>query len=186
METDFDSGYEGEEYDGGAPVVAPGGGVPLGRPATPYAAEHYYYLETLYSSDYRDPLIQKIQKTHLSPAAKRAFVATIQAFFSHTAFLSYQKDPEIAEIDLDIALNQLVLSCNVVDINLPEYPHMVELIRSHFNRFIVTRATGSERERILQNRSTYEQVQKIAQEEEKKQSRRGLGIIDALTGRGGT
>lgn len=186
MEADYDSGYEGETY-GEEPVsAAPRGPAPLGRPATPYAAEHYYYLETLYSSDYKADLILRIRETHLSPAAKRAFIATIESFFAHTAFLSYQKDPEIAEIDLDIALNQLTLSCNVVDINLPEYPHLIELIRSHFNRFIATRATGPERERILQNRSTFEQVQKIAQDEEKKQGRRGLGILDALTGRGGT
>lgn len=187
MEADYDSGYEGETY-GEEPVSAAPGGrtAPLGRPATPYAAEHYYYLETLYSSDYLQPLIRAIEKTHLSPAAKRSFVITIQDYFAHTAFLSYQRDPEIPEIDLDIALNQVKLSCNNVDINLPEFPLTIELIRSHFNRFVATRATGPERERILQNRSTFEQVQKIAQDEEKKQGRRGLGIFDALMGRGGT
>lgn len=181
MDCEDESGYEDE---GGA-GIAPVGGAPLGRPATPYTAEHYAYLESLYSSDYRAPLIAKIQETHLSPAAKRAFISTIGAFFSHTAFLSYQKDPEYAAIDLDIALNQQVLNCNVVDINLPEYPHTIELIRSHFNLFIASRATGPERERILQNRSTYEQVQRIATDEKKEQSRRGLGIVDFVTNRGG-
>jgi len=63
------------------------------------------------------------------PGAKRAFISTILNFFSHTALLSYQRDAEIAEIDLDIALNLLALNCNKVDINLPEYPHLIELIR---------------------------------------------------------
>ena len=157
---------------------------PTGRPAAPYVGEHYNYLESLYSSDYRPYLIQRIKESHLSPGAKRAFISTILNFFSHTALLSYQRDAEIAEIDLDIALNLLALNCNKVDINLPEYPHLIELIRAHFNRFIVSRTLGAERERILQNRTTYESVSKITNDEEKKRAKRGLGIIDRVFGGG--
>lgn len=153
-----------------------------GRPAQPYITEHYNYLESLYSSDYRPYLTEKVLASHLSPAAKRAFISTIQNFFSHTALLSHQKDPELAEVDLDIALNLLTLSCTRVDINLPEYPHLIEMVRTHFNRFVGTRAQGPERERILQNRSTYEQINTVADAEEKRKSKRGLGIIDRLTG----
>lgn len=157
---------------------------PTGRPAVPYIAEHYNYLESLYSSDYRPYLISRINASHLSPGAKRAFVSTILNFFSHTALLSYQRDAEIAEIDLDIALNLLALNCNKVDINLPEYPHLIELIRAHFNRFIVSRTLGTERERILQNRTTYESVSKITNDEEQKRAKRGLGIISRVFGGG--
>lgn len=157
---------------------------PTGRPAVPYIAEHYNYLESLYSSDYRPFLIERINASHLSPGAKRAFISTILNFFSHTALLSYQRDAEIAEIDLDIALNILALNCNKVDINLPEYPHLIELIRAHFNRFIVSRTLGTERERILQNRTTYESVSKITNDEEQKRAKRGLGIISRVFGGG--
>jgi hypothetical protein len=157
---------------------------PTGRPAVPYVAEHYNYLESLYSSDYRPFLIERINASHLSPGAKRGFESTIRNFFAHTALLSYQRDAEIAEIDLDIALNLLALNCNKVDINLPEYPHLIELIRAHFNRFIVSRTLGAERERILQNRTTYESVSKITNDEEKKRAKRGLGIIGRVFGGG--
>ncbi|MFA7162034.1 MAG: hypothetical protein WC083_05635 [Candidatus Methanomethylophilaceae archaeon] len=157
-----------------------------GRPGVPYVAEHYSYLESLYSSDYRQYLMDLIDVSHLSPAAKRAFLSTIRNFFSQTAFLSYQRDSEIAEIDLDIALNLLTLSCNKIDINLPEYPHLIELIRAHYNRFIISRTLGTERERILQNRTTYESVSKIATDEEQKRAKRGLGIISRIFGGGST
>lgn len=173
--------YEGTDpYDPGPPPIAPSdlqGIAPTGRPTQPYDAEHYVYLHSLYSTEYTDILIERINISHLSPKAKRAFVLTVTNFFAPTAFLSYQKDVEIAEIDLDIALNQLTLSCTKVDINLPEYNHIIELIRAHYNRFIISRTTGPERERILQNRTTFEQVSKIANDEEKKRSRRGLGVI---------
>ncbi len=157
---------------------------PIGRPAAPYVGEHYNYLVSLYSSDYRPYLIQRIKESHLSPGAKRAFISAILNFFSHTALLSYQRDAEIAEIDLDIALNLLALNCNKVDINLPEYPHLIELVRAHFNRFIVTRTLGTERERILQNRTTYESISKITNDEEQKRAKRGLGIISRVFGGG--
>jgi hypothetical protein len=178
-DSDYDDYDETAESD--APprrAIAPA----TGRPTLPYVAEHYNYLESLYSSDYRPFLIDKITHSHLSPAAKRAFVTTIENFFSHMALLSYQKDVEIAEIDLDIALNLLTLSCTKPDINLPEYPHLIEMVRAHFNRFIATRAQGPERERILQNRTTYEQVSKIANDAEQKKAKRGLGIIDRIIG----
>ena len=157
---------------------------PTGRPAVPYIAEHYNYLESLYSSDYRPFLIERINASHLSPGAKRAFESTILNFFSHTALLSYQRDAEIAEIDLDIALNLLALNCNKVDINLSEYRLMIERVRAQFNRFIVNRTLGTERERILQNRTTYESVSKITNDEEKKRAKRGLGIIGRVFGGG--
>ncbi len=177
---DYDE-YDGSDEGAGAePTKRP---VPaIGRPSHPYIAEHYNYLESLYSSDYRPYLTDKVLRSHLSPAAKRGFITTIQNYFSHTALLSHQKDPELAEIDLDIALNLLTLSCTRVDINLPEYPHLIEMVRAHFNRFVGTRAQGPERERILQNRSSYEQISTITDNEEKKKSKRGLGIIGRLLG----
>lgn len=177
MDDDYD-----EYGEGTGPIIHPD--TATGRPSQPYIAEHYNYLESLYSSDYRPYLIENVLKSHLSPAAKRSFVTTIQNFFSHTALLSHQKDPELAEIDLDIALNLLALSCTKVDINLPEYPHLIEMVRAHFNRFIGTRAQGPERERILQNRTSYEQISTITNDEEKKKSKRGLGIIDRFLGGG--
>lgn len=173
----------GADYDYGTNPQQPPS-APTGRPAAPYVGEHYNYLESLYSSDYRPYLISRINASHLSPGAKRAFISTILNFFSHTALLSYQRDAEIAEIDLDIALNLLALNCNKVDINLPEYPHLIELIRAHFNRFIVSRTLGTERERILQNRTTYESVSKITNDEEQKRAKRGLGIISRVFGGG--
>ncbi|MDD2258180.1 MAG: hypothetical protein PHN91_03345 [Patescibacteria group bacterium] len=181
----WDQGSDGYDDYGDEADPAPRRPIPAtGRPSHPYIAEHYNYLESLYSSDYRPYLAEKILISHLSPAAKRAFITTIQNFFSHTALLSHQKDAEIAEIDLDIALNLLTLSCSRVDINLPEYPHLIEMVRAHFNRFIGTRAQGPQRERILQNRSTYEQVSTITNDEEKRKSKRGLGIINRLIGGG--
>ncbi len=178
--------YEDEEVENFDETVTPptGGAPPLGRPSSPYAAEHYRYLGSLYSSDFAPYLISVIQTTHLSPRAKRAFISTVLDFFSQTAYLSHQKDVELAEIDLDLALNLATISCNKVDINLPEYPHLLELIRSHYNRFIISRTTGPDRERILQNRTTYEQVSKVESESEQKKSKRGLGIVGRLFGGG--
>lgn len=171
-----------DEYDDEAETAPQCPTPATGRPSQPYIAEHYNYLESLYSSDYRPYLIGQVLDSHLSPAAKRGFITTIQNFFSHTSLLSYQKDPEIAEIDLDIALNLLTISCSRVDINLPEYPHLIEMVRTHYNRFVGTRAQGPERERILQNRSTYEQISTVTKDEEKRKSKRGLGIINRLIG----
>ncbi|MDD4460198.1 MAG: hypothetical protein PHQ24_10420 [Proteiniphilum sp.] len=169
--------------DSGDEADFPQGRIPTTRrPSHPYIAEHYNYLESLYSSDYRPYLINEILKSHLSPRSKLRLVSTIENFFSHTALLSYQKDPELAEIDLALAINLAVVSDNKVDINLPEFPHLVEVTQSHFNRFVASRAQGPERERILQNRSTYEQINTVTDAEEKRKSKRGLGIINRLMG----
>lgn len=183
-EENNDEEFENDEdftTDANPPMGEGGGG---GGGPQEFSSEHYNYLGSLYTSDYTPMLVFKIKESHLSPAAKRAFIATIMSFFSQTAFLSHQKDVEIAEIDLDMALNILTQSCNKVDINLPEYPHLIELIKSHYNRFIISRTTGPERERVLQNKTTYENISRIASDEEKKKKTRGLGIISKLLGKG--
>ena len=87
-------------------------------------------------------------------------------------------------VSIPIGFSHQLRHCNKVDINLPEYPHLIELIRAHFNRFIVSRTLGTERERILQNRTTYESVSKITNDEEQKRAKRGLGIISRVFGGG--
>jgi len=175
-----EDGNENDEYTPDMMPPMDGGGE--GQQA--FSSEHYNYLGSLYTSDYTPLLITKVAESHLSPAAKRAFIATIASFFSQTAYLSHQNDIEVAEIDLDLALNILTQSCNKVDINLSEYPHLIELIKTHYNRFIISRTTGPERERILQSKTTSENISRVVADEEKKKKSRGLGIIAKLLGRG--
>lgn len=174
-------GCRNDDMDGGGfpPEM---GGVPEGGQ---YSAEHYNYLVNLHSTEYQRDLMKMVNRSHISPKLKRALRIVIRNFFSHTAFLSFQKDGDMAEIDLQINLNIAVASATKADINMPEYPHILENIGSHFNRFIITRTFGLNRERLIQGRTSMENITRMADDDEKRQKRRGLGIWGMITGNTG-
>jgi hypothetical protein len=185
VEEESYNGDDAPDYDpdmGGGSFPPEMGGVPDGGQ---YSAEHYNYLVNLHSTEYQRDLMKMVTRSHLSPKLKRALKIVVRNFFSHTAFLSYQKDGDMAEIDLAINLNIAVASATKADINTPEYPHILENISSHFNRFIITRTFGPNRERLVQGRQSMENITRMADNDEKRQKRKGLGIWGMITGNSG-
>jgi len=148
-----------------------------------YGGEHYNFLNDVSSSDYKNEIIRDIVYQPLSPRLKRYFISVVNNFFSRTVLLSNQDTPGIAETHLDLALNLAGLHATKEDEKRPEFIGTKASIKSHCINFILTRARGKERERIILNRTSMENIQKMDEYEEKRERRRGIGVVDWLTGR---
>lgn len=149
-----------------------------------FSGEHYNYLRDFYTSDYLPLLVNDIKASHLSPRAKRAFISTVVGACSTTTFLSKQQNVQDSEIGLELILNTIIPACNKTDVNLPEYPRLLEQLKEHM-RYIATRTIGSDRERILNNRQTVEHIQTMNEKEQEKKRKSGLGILGMFTGKTG-
>ena len=148
-----------------------------------YEGPHYQYQRDLYTSDFLGPVVAKIQMSHLSPRAKRQLISSALEISSNSMLLSSQTKTDESETSFLIQLNLVEASCNKVDVNLPEYPHLLEQLRE-LTRLHATRTVGKNRERMQQNRQTIENIQQMGERDHEQNRKKGFGLFSVF-GRGG-
>lgn len=109
----------------------------------------------LRSTPFKDEAKQYIKYGNLYPRAKRALRAFIDNFLSEMTLLSNFKDVDAALLDFDIAIIRMVPNFYPSDRRNPFLDHVLELLRSHV-KAMFGRATGADRERLLNMRQTVE------------------------------
>lgn len=109
----------------------------------------------LRSTPYKDESKYYIANTNLYPRAKRALNAFIDDFLSEMTLLSNYKNVEAALLDFDIAIIRMVPNFYPSDRKNPFLDHILELLRTHV-KSMFGRATGLDRERLLNMKQTVE------------------------------
>jgi hypothetical protein len=138
---------------------------------------YYRYLETIRHTKYTEELLQSLRSARISLAAKNALSLVVGGYFDDNAILSDIRDPEIPQINLDIALIMARLSYNRHDITVPELPQLENMIRIYFNNFILPRMTGAARERLISNTVNIKEERKILTGAAEPGSRTPTGIL---------
>jgi len=109
----------------------------------------------LRSTPFKEEAKQYIDNGNLYPRARRALAAFIDNHLSEMSLLSNYRDENAALLDFDIAMIKMVPNYYPSDRKNPLLSHIEELLRSHV-KSIFTRATGGDRERLLNMKQTVE------------------------------
>ncbi|MCK5138219.1 MAG: hypothetical protein KAQ85_00115 [Thermodesulfovibrionia bacterium] len=112
----------------------------------------------LRSTPFKEEAKQYIQNGNLYPRAKRALSAFIDQYLSEMSLLSNYPDENAALLDFDIAMIKMVPNYYPSDRKNPLLYTIEELLRDHI-KSIFTRATGGDRERLLNMRQSVESRQ---------------------------
>lgn len=109
----------------------------------------------LRSTSFKEEAKLCIETANLYPRAKRALNLFIDQHLSEMSLLSNYKDEFTALLDFDIAMMKMVPNYYPSDRKNPILSHIEEELRSHI-KSIFTRATGGDRERLLNMRQSVE------------------------------
>ena len=109
----------------------------------------------LRSTPFKEEAKQYIDAGNLYPRARRALHAFIDQHLSEMSLLSNYRDEMSALLDFDIAMIKMVPNYYPSDRKNPLLSHIEELLRAHV-KSIFTRATGGDRERLLNMRQSVE------------------------------
>ena len=112
----------------------------------------------LRSTPFKEEAKQYIQNGNLYPRAKRALSAFIDQYLSEMSLLSNYPDENAALLDFDIAVSKMVPNYYPSDRKNPLLYTIEELLRDHI-KSIFTRASGGDRERLLNMRQSVESRQ---------------------------
>ena len=109
----------------------------------------------LRSTPFKEEAKRYIENGNLYPRAQRALSAFIDQNLSEMSILSNYQNENSALLDFDIAMIKMVPNYYPSDRKNPLLSHIEELLRGHI-KSIFTRATGGDRERLLNMKQTVE------------------------------
>jgi hypothetical protein len=134
---------------------------PITDPSEIFREESYVAKARLLTSDYRDILLDIIDKESFSLQTKLALSNIIYSGFDKNVVLAKNKDIDIRKLEFEIALNLARLSYKKTDTLNPALSNIENTIKNHFNDFVSRSSEGWERG--LQNKSEISTEQKINQ-----------------------
>jgi hypothetical protein len=147
-------------------------------PRQPFTSEQLNFFLNLSLSEYRVHLINWVWRSRLSKKAKETLENTINGFYDRTVFLANIPNEKVLReviIDLKRALNRFKFSCTKKDVSLPEFAHMMVMIENHL-LIILSRATGAERERLLQAKTMIEKKTMVEEGKKEVKEKQGMRI----------
>jgi hypothetical protein len=140
-----------DDYEVSAMQTATGAGSQMAseRMSNQYDAETLNYLSSLGEPKVAEYLEDYVDAAPFFQQSVNALKSVIRTYICRETILANISNRELAVLNLEISLNEAVVAAVEHDTRQPEWLIVISLIQSAFD-IMLTRATGRNRERVMQ------------------------------------